>query len=594
MWTDSGVPDQHLPSDSDQLDDEEPCPIPDVAKPPPDCHQNSTATRHLCAGVYLDPAFRDLVLRKVHNDTRHRVAPSAGFDLVSVVWHAWRARFLQDVTYVALLAVLVAAILSGIPAALVTLCLIGLWYLVPRAFRLAPGVLRHLFSAAGDELMHRHEPRGNPAQLREQAQWLAFTAGGCALFGAVAVLVAEWQGTPLVTLAVPAAGWAALAGVLAAGSAALRQAALNSVNTAEALRPASLSRRLQVIHQQQIHQFVVYRRPKPVKKDKKPDRLTQPDPPELFVGSGVVIHRFAPVAVDLLKPGSGTVAERKHLTQPFCTTKLVNHLVHSLAELAEGPGLIRLPFLEVEHRVFVAEADVARTREWLQPWPNEPDLHEFIDNPHTPAQHFLEIRVGTDDELVTTVFAQVTMQGRSLTLHVAGCALTRTPADYHITDGHAAGGTSAILRSALRGLRDMPAEVVGSWRLILVPFLYLGAARAMRPDHTLVPRRRHDIAARLSVREEKAVPWEDAGPDHPRIVGHMTILEQRLFAATEDFLVDHNVDISAFSKSAETIISANVVTMPGGQTHIDGSAVGNAAQVNNNQPGGGQPRGGKA
>src|SRR5690349_17407970 len=109
MWTESGVPGQHLPSDSDQLDDEEPGRIPPFMEPAPEIHQDSTATRHLCAGVYLDPAFRDLVLRKVHNDTRHRVAPSAGFDLICVVWHAWRARVLQDVMYASVLAVLALA-----------------------------------------------------------------------------------------------------------------------------------------------------------------------------------------------------------------------------------------------------------------------------------------------------------------------------------------------------------------------------------------------------------------------------------------------------------------------------------------------------
>ncbi|WP_157979008.1 hypothetical protein, partial [Nocardia aurea] len=36
------------------------------------------ATRHLCAGVYLDPAFRGVVLRRVHNDTARMVAPSYG------------------------------------------------------------------------------------------------------------------------------------------------------------------------------------------------------------------------------------------------------------------------------------------------------------------------------------------------------------------------------------------------------------------------------------------------------------------------------------------------------------------------------------
>ena len=51
---------------------------------------DSQATRHVCAGVYVDRSFRDLVIRKVHNNSQRRVAPSYGFDLVPVVRHAWQ------------------------------------------------------------------------------------------------------------------------------------------------------------------------------------------------------------------------------------------------------------------------------------------------------------------------------------------------------------------------------------------------------------------------------------------------------------------------------------------------------------------------
>src|SRR5262249_59622074 len=68
-----------------------------VASPPPERYRDSDsqATRHLCAGVYRDRPFRDLVIRQVHNDSRRRVAPSYGFDLVPVVRHAWRSWFLD-------------------------------------------------------------------------------------------------------------------------------------------------------------------------------------------------------------------------------------------------------------------------------------------------------------------------------------------------------------------------------------------------------------------------------------------------------------------------------------------------------------------
>src|SRR5437899_2887850 len=96
------------------------------------------ATRHLCAGVYSDPDFRDMVLRKVHNSPRHRVAPSYGFDLVPVVMHAWRARKLEIAQQLSLLAILGAGLLLAEPAAITAACVVGLYWLAPQVFRTAP------------------------------------------------------------------------------------------------------------------------------------------------------------------------------------------------------------------------------------------------------------------------------------------------------------------------------------------------------------------------------------------------------------------------------------------------------------------------
>ncbi len=68
-----------------------------------DWRPDTPATRHLCAGVYLDRAFRNLVIRKVHNVPRRRAAPSYGFDLVPVVRHAWRSWWL-DIGHLAAIA----------------------------------------------------------------------------------------------------------------------------------------------------------------------------------------------------------------------------------------------------------------------------------------------------------------------------------------------------------------------------------------------------------------------------------------------------------------------------------------------------------
>jgi hypothetical protein len=50
------------------------------------------ATRHLCAGAYVDDKFRQRSLNEVYYESARAVAPSYGFDLITVLWHCLRAR----------------------------------------------------------------------------------------------------------------------------------------------------------------------------------------------------------------------------------------------------------------------------------------------------------------------------------------------------------------------------------------------------------------------------------------------------------------------------------------------------------------------
>jgi hypothetical protein len=109
---------------------------PDLPDPPPP----TTATRYLCVGAYLDSVFRDRALREVYHQPRRFVAPSYGFDLVTVLEACRRARTLtmaRDGSIVLLLAL--AAYLSWYAAAAVYVTIVFLrvtgaaWRLV-RAF----------------------------------------------------------------------------------------------------------------------------------------------------------------------------------------------------------------------------------------------------------------------------------------------------------------------------------------------------------------------------------------------------------------------------------------------------------------------------
>jgi hypothetical protein len=60
--------------------------------PSPVPPQASEATRLLCAGVYLDPDYRDRVIEELYLHEQRIVAPSLGFDAARVLAHALRAR----------------------------------------------------------------------------------------------------------------------------------------------------------------------------------------------------------------------------------------------------------------------------------------------------------------------------------------------------------------------------------------------------------------------------------------------------------------------------------------------------------------------
>ncbi len=97
----------------------------------------TTATRYLCAGAYLDDTFRDRSLREVYHQHKRFVAPSHGFDLVTVLQACLRARnqtICRDAAIIATLAT--AAYLNWLSVALVGTALVCL-RVTTAAWRLA-------------------------------------------------------------------------------------------------------------------------------------------------------------------------------------------------------------------------------------------------------------------------------------------------------------------------------------------------------------------------------------------------------------------------------------------------------------------------
>src|SRR5437870_12082311 len=94
----------------------------DVRPSPTDEPAPHSATRHLCAGAYLDPQFCLSALHEVYYQPKRLVAPSYGFDTIAVLGHCLRARratVIRDATLLGLLLVAALTCLVAVPVALV-------------------------------------------------------------------------------------------------------------------------------------------------------------------------------------------------------------------------------------------------------------------------------------------------------------------------------------------------------------------------------------------------------------------------------------------------------------------------------------------
>ncbi|SEG52409.1 hypothetical protein SAMN04489712_10629 [Thermomonospora echinospora] len=557
---------------------------------PPDDHVNpdTAATRHLCAGVYLDRTFRSQVLCRVYGDTRHRVAPSYGFDLIPVVDHAWRSWWLDTVHQGIVLAVLAAGFAMNRPIVVTVMCWLALIFLARMVAGAVPDVLRLKSQRLADRLPHRpwqnrrQTPIGRQLEeqkrLEHQERLLRIGSGGCLALLFVSLVAASWADNHPADGIKAALRMLLLLALSAAGTAALRQMLLNRIHHASTLRPGRLTRRQKVIDEQQAHTYVIYHRPK----SEEDETWTEFDPfkrkPSIFVGSGQLVHRWLPpLVVPLLQAAGKGMRDREYDNPPFRPHELVDHLRSAMLTVSDPADPRRLR-LQVRDRIFLDERDVPEKRDFLSRKVGAAWIQQVIDDPHNDAQHFLEMQVSSCGELVTTVFLRVAVRGRSLSLDFAACSLTRTPYDYRVLDLFAESGRGAVVRSVLRALWRLPEETAGVFRLIELP-LILGLAVLADKDRTLRPRRKLLIGSRYSVREEKSLPWKDSRFDETAIHDEIKLVEQRLLKAAEDFLEFRGVDTSAFKKKADSIINNSGVLNMGGRMEIHHSVAGANAQV---------------
>ncbi|GAA3178456.1 hypothetical protein [Nonomuraea roseoviolacea] len=531
------------------------------------------ATRYLCAGVYLDREFREMVIRRVYNDSHHMVAPSYGFDLVPVVAHAWRAWRLDTIGSALVIIVLLGSLAWAPAAATVAAALFALCWSATVAVRNALIAVPLKAKERADRFFHRARWGSESRDLAVHLRALKLACVSSGVLVLAVPMISSATGVPLVSLLQQAAIMGMSVVLVVCGCAAARRHALHQ--TAKGRLPAPDSRRYRTIDEQQRHTFVIYSRP--AKKEPAPgdfrDILAFDDSHKPFVGAGRLIHRWnPPLNIHLLQFGEGSMAAREFDPLPFQAHELVAYLKKEMRRLDGQDDATSLPGFGMSDRIYVAEADVDGRRDWLQGERAEHEIEDIIDRPFDRFHHFLEIRSSVSGELVTTVFLRITVKGRALSLDFAACALTRTPDEYHVLDEYGEDGPTALLRAAVRALVELPADIMQAWRLFRVPSVLLGACRARR-TRIHYPKRGVKIGPKLSVREEKRVSWESAQLDRTLISDHVKLIEDRLLKAATDFLREHKVDISEFEERATSIINTGIMNF-GESINVNNSAVG--------------------
>ncbi|WP_033437383.1 hypothetical protein [Saccharothrix sp. NRRL B-16314] len=529
--------------------------------------RQSTATRRMCAGVYLNREFRDLVIRDVHNDCRHRVAPSYGFDLVAVVEHARRAWALGTAYQLCLVALFAAGMSTNVMATVLAAFAILSLRSVTDVLSAFVVLLNLQGRSWGRKWRARVESDDDAQELREQKRRFWLDLGECVVLASVVVAVVELGPSSLAAALPQGMLTLLLAAAFAMATGVTQQFAVNRLHRTANLRPTRLCKRSEVVDAQQASTLVVYGH-----------RYSSQSTPSPFVGSGFV-HRWPPQSIQLVRAAAREPEFIASDHPRFDAPELIRYLRKAATELSgfqEGPGLSGL---HVRDRLFVAEEHVAAVRNLLLNEPTADEVEQIIANPDSPVKHYLEIGVSRSGEVVTTIFVNLTLRARTLNIDFSLGMLTSLPEEFKVVDAYRRNGVGEVVRSAFRALHDLPREFGQSWHLGAAPWV---AARAWyaRKDRTLVSKRNSVIGARVSIRQElqRVRRERHFADDVQEIAENKNFILNPMFEGIIEFLKMKGMDVSAFERHMNTVINANVFSA--GSLNIEGSSIGSGATVN--------------
>ncbi|SOB82000.1 hypothetical protein SAMN06272789_2153 [Streptomyces sp. 1331.2] len=577
----------------------DPSPDPPPDPPPVSPYAHSEATRLLCAAVHLDPDYRRRVIAELVEHDERTVPPSLGFDLVTVLAHALRARALELRTGAVLVAIWAAFFCtvcwplfqhppsssywrsygdgisggyggyygdsygqgSASDAALGTLSRYLTPYLANFAVLYALVTLLSWFA--------------KPAEVRARA--LAGPAGSQAaarravggLRAAVPVIAQILYWTLALATLQDSAPYGVLFPLLLAATVGGHRLLIAQTVRRELARdafrrqpPRSLPDRPRyralhaAIAAEQYSQLVVY------------------DPADPFLGSGVP-HRPWSFALELKRRKTGPVAPGGTLTARAVLERVLP-LVGDLRQAAADTSLDRLRDLEIDHLVYLpygpTRGDVPRE-------PAEVARHvaEAVDEGGEQRRYFLRVRVGAwDEQVVLTVQLRVHTQGNLLVLEVVPHVLGPVRRDYELrTEAVAQWGTRLWLgRPAVSAFTAGPAAM----RSLLHPGGPAGAAT----ESTLVAAARPVVSLRELVASSTVSLFQELDASR-----YLKTIEERIIDGVRVALEQMGYETGRFEQTVVQVMEGgiHIGSMSGGAVATNGGT----AQAGVTPPAGGQP-----
>jgi hypothetical protein len=508
----------------------------------------NAVTRHLAIGAYVDPDYRFTVIRDLYLDRARYPAPSYCFDLEPVLVHArraWLLDLLRNAAFITLLGVI--ANYDARPAILVV-TLLACWFLVR--------TLGHHIKL----MIGRRSPNSRQAPVIGASKTAVVIV--VAWISAVALWMALGEEAYLGYLRSSAVlartGWTLTAIALIAMIAAIcRQRQMTKLAPGARCLRQPRSKRIRELGRESRRPVTIYSGYRP------------------FIGSGMQLSAWS-FAMRLLPREAadglaGTSAEvrREYPHPPFSIIELIRYVggeIERLGDQAEAE--LRLPRITVRPRIFVPGNHSNAVLDDL----TYRDLDRFAANAGDNFRYYLVIQVPSwDGEIVTTVYVYMSLQGRTLYLELSAWCLPPTRDSYHQVDRPGGVGPIAYTRSCLGELRKLPYVFPSVIQNVNLFGHWLTKGLLGRDRRRSFQQNGVDVGTNMSIRElGAALTYVDhSGKDLPSfdasffqysdVTKHWKIIERRVLAAVESFLLDRGVATEEYRQRIVTILNVGAI-----------------------------------